>query len=131
MTVERRRQGRKTKVREPLFPRYLFIHLNDTEDNWYPIRSTRGVSQFVCVNGRPIPVRNEIVEGIRARLDAQPVTKHYLEPGELVKISDGAFHGIDAIFLAADGDERVVVLLNIMHKDHKLVLPLHAVRKLT
>lgn len=129
MRTEKRRQGRVVGMREPLFPRYLFIHLNETESNWYPIRSTRGVSQLVCCNGKPVPVHDAIVESIRARLQAEPVKTPYLKRGEAVQITEGPFCDIEAIFLANDGEERVVLLLNIMHTEQQMVFPIERVRK--
>src|SRR5690242_14820259 len=67
-SLERRRHGHIFEIREPVFPRYFFIRLNGIEDNWYPIRSTRGVNQIVRANGHPVPVRDDIIEGIRVRL---------------------------------------------------------------
>ena len=45
--LRRRRRDKWTKVVEPLFPRYLFIHLEPGVDNWAPLRSTLGVSTVV------------------------------------------------------------------------------------
>src|SRR4051794_22014156 len=64
LRVERRRLSHKLDSTEPLFPRYLFIRLDDVVTNWHPIRSTRGVDQLVCCNGRPLPLKDEIVEQI-------------------------------------------------------------------
>src|SRR5262245_32722862 len=66
--VERSRDGRKYAAAEPLFPRYLFIRLDRLNDNWYLIRSTRGVNRIVRFNEYPVPVSDEIIDGIRARL---------------------------------------------------------------
>ena len=41
------RSAQGAKAGEPLFPGYLFIRLDSTHDNWYPIRSTRGVNRVV------------------------------------------------------------------------------------
>ena len=128
--MERRRAGRKCTVAEPLFPRYLFIRLDSVHDNWYPIRSTRGVNQIVRFNEHPLPVRNEIIEGIRRRLAGGGLKEPYLKPGERVQITEGAFSQLEAIFLANDGDERVVLLLNIMQTDQKVSFPVDCVRKL-
>jgi transcriptional antiterminator RfaH len=127
--AERVRGGRKAVVQEPLFPRYLFIHLDEVKDNWYPIRSTRGVSNIVCCNGQPIPVRDQVIDGIRNRLAACADREPYLKPGERVEIAEGPFARLEAIFLASDGDERVVLLLNILQQDQRLSFPVGSVRK--
>lgn len=128
--VERCRAGRKFTAAEPLFPGYLFIRLDRLNDNWYPIRSTRGVSRIVHFNAYPLPVQDEIIDGIRARLSGPLGEEPYLKPGARVQITEGAFSQLEAIFVASDGIERVVLLLNILHTDQKLSFPLQSVRKL-
>ena len=129
-TAERVRGGRKAEVQEPLFPRYLFIHLDEFNDNWYPIRSTRGVRAIVSCNGQPIPVRNQVVDGIRVRLAARAHRERYLKPGERVEITEGPFARLEAIFIASDGEERVMLLLNILQQDQHLSFPVGSVRKI-
>jgi transcriptional antiterminator RfaH len=128
--VERRRDGRKTTVTEPLFPRYLFIRLDCVQNNWSSIRSTRGVHEIVRFNAYPTPVQDEIIDAIRARLTGTPTREPYLKAGERVQITEGAFSQLEAIFVADDGDERVILLLNILQMEQKLTFPLHSVRKL-
>lgn len=128
--VVRCREGRKLTAVEPLFPGYLFIHLDRVKDNWAPIRSTRGVSQIVRFNEYPLPVPDRIIEGIRARLAGPVVEEPYLKPGERVRITEGAFSQLEAIFVAHEGDQRVVLLLNILQKDQALSFPLQSVRKI-
>jgi transcriptional antiterminator RfaH len=115
---------------EPLFPRYLFIRLDSVHDNWAPIRSTRGVNQIVRFNDRPVPVRDEVIESIRARLTEHLDDEPYLKPGQRVRITEGAFSQLEALILATDGAERVILLLNILQQDQQLVFPLHSIRRL-
>lgn len=58
------------------------------------------------INQRPVPVRDDIVEGIRARLEGRAAPEPYFKPGECVRITELPFSQIEAIFLAQDGDER-------------------------
>jgi transcriptional antiterminator RfaH len=74
-------------------------------------------------------VRNEIIDGIRERLSRAPRRIPYLQPGERVRITDGCFSNLEALFVANDGAERVVLLMNILHSEHKVSLPVRAVRK--
>lgn len=127
--VERIRARRKSTVPEPLFPRYLFIQLDSVNDNWYPIRSTRGVCQLVCFNSEPTPVPDGVIDGIRARLRQLDVAEPCLKLGERVRITEGPFSQLEAIFLANDGDERVVLLLNIVQTEQRLVFSAHSVQK--
>lgn len=93
-TVEKLRYGRRCKVIEPLFPGYLFIRLrlSCVNDNWHPIRSTRGVHQIVRFDQQPLAVPDVIVEQIRCRV-TNTTAESYFKPGERVCITGGAFPG--------------------------------------
>lgn len=126
---ERIRRGRKHFEIAGLFPGYLFIRLDRLHDNWAPIRSTRGVIQVVRFNDYPLPVADGIVEEIRRRIEGRPIREPYLKPGDPVVITQGSFSGIDAIFMASAGEERVLLLLNILHSEQTLSFPVGSVRK--
>ncbi len=109
---------------EALFPGYLFIRLDCTHDNWYPIRSTRGVSRVVTFGGQPTPVRDELIEQLRQRLaQAQDKPTVPFTPGERVQVSGGSFSEIEAIFVSSDGEERSVILLNLLQREQKVRVP--------
>ena len=127
--MDRRRDGRICASEEPLFPRYLFIRLDRVNDNWYLIRSTRGVNRIVRFNDYPMPVEDAIIDGIRARLADPAYKEPYLKPGDRVQIMEGAFSQLEAIFLSNDGEQRVVLLLNLLHTEQQLTFPVGSVRK--
>ncbi len=127
---ERIRRGRRELANLVLFPGYLFIRLDRIHDNWLPIRSTRGVVQLVRFNTDPLPVADAVIEQIRRRIDSGLMREHYLRAGEPVVIVEGSFSGIEAMFLASDGDERVMLLLNILQSEQTLSFPIESVRKL-
>ncbi|MGN5593472.1 transcription/translation regulatory transformer protein RfaH [Stutzerimonas nitrititolerans] len=110
------------KTEEPLFPGYLFIRLDRQLDNWYPIRSTRGVARVISFGGEPTPVRDELIEQLRERL-AAPAEKPRFQPGERVQLHGGSFRELEAIFVSADGEERSVILLNLLQREQKVRVP--------
>src|SRR5690606_19909477 len=65
---EPKKRTPKVASEEELFPGYLFIRMDQVHDNWYPIRSTRGVARIVTFGGHPVPVQDELIEQIRRRL---------------------------------------------------------------
>jgi transcriptional antiterminator RfaH len=105
------------------------VQLDRVKDNWCPIRSTRGVIQIVRVNEHLLPVDDEIVEMIRERLASDERRVPYLLPGEQVLVSDGCFVDVEAIFVAQDGEERVMLLMNILHREQTVSFPVGSVRK--
>jgi transcriptional antiterminator RfaH len=126
--TERIQQGKRRDVSEPLFPGYLFIRLCSVNDNWGPIRSTRGVTRMVGFNGHPYPVPDTVIDALRQRIAHQPRIVA-LQPSDRVTITHGAFANVEAIFKTYDGDERVVILLNLMHREQPLVLPVSSIEK--
>jgi transcriptional antiterminator RfaH len=113
----RRRQGRRVSLIAPMFPRYLFIHLNRETDNWAPIRSTLGVVSIVRFGGTAASVPDDLLAMLRSREDAQgiqilPVEEY--KPGSRVRITQGGFAGYEGIFQASTGRDRVTVLLDVL-----------------
>jgi transcriptional antiterminator RfaH len=119
----RRRLGNRHYADEPFFPRYMFIRLNTLTDNWAPIRSTVGVVNLVRFGQWPTPVPDSLIQQIRER--ANPDTglheiERQLNKGDKVRILDGPLVGFEGIFLASSGQDRVLVLLEIMGKQARL-----------
>lgn len=126
-TVERIRYGKRSAVQQPLFPGYLFINLCTVSDNWHSIRSTRGVLRLVTFADQPLPVPDALVEELRARLMMKASVPLFHE-GESVTLTQGPFKDLDAIFCKADGEERAVILLNLLHRQQELKVPLKALK---
>lgn len=116
------RPRNRGKTEEALFPGYLFIHLDRQLDNWYPIRSTRGVARVVSFGGEPTPVRDELIEQLRQRLAAPPLDPAF-KPGERVQLRVDGFQELEAIFVSADGEKRSVILLNLLQREQKVRVP--------
>lgn len=130
VTVERPRPRSRFEAKEPLFPRYLFIQLDEIDSNWSPIFSTRGVSQMVRCNNQAVSVADHIIDEIRDRTERPNFRLPYLQPGERVRITEGAFTNVEAIFLANDSEQRVVLLMNILHQEQQVEFPLRSIRKI-
>src|SRR5512135_2806639 len=68
--IARRRGGHWTDVVEPLFPRYLFLQIDPNQRSTAPVRSTRGVADFVRFGGKPAVVPNEVVSTLLRQEDS-------------------------------------------------------------
>jgi len=120
-----------TVVCEPLFPRYLFISLrSDGSQNWAPIRSTRGVSRLVTFGLHPAQVDHRLIMQIQAHEVAQGGKAESLfQSDEVVRVTDGPFDGMDAIYQIADGERRALVLIEILGKSIRLKIHPGKLRK--
>lgn len=129
LDAQRKRQGKLIKVTEPLFPYYLFIRLDQIISNWRPIRSTRGVLRLLTFGDRPVAVPDRLVEALREQPNRQEGIHTYFCAGEKVTITDGPFKDLEAIFTRCKGEERAIVLLNVLNRPQHLDLPLEAISK--
>ncbi|MGA0807377.1 MAG: transcription/translation regulatory transformer protein RfaH [Rubrivivax sp.] len=129
LRVEKVRQRKLTVVDEPLFPRYLFIHL-PPGINWAPVRSTLGVTTIVRFGGLPARVPPAVMELLRAEEAARreaPVRPKF-ERGQVVQILTGPFVGLRAVFDMSDGEARAMVLIELLSKQTTLPVAVAALR---
>ncbi len=128
--VKRRRSGRYRWETESLFPHYLFIRLYP-EQSFAAVNSTRGVSRIVGFNKTPMPVAGSIVTGLMRQvreLNGEPLSEAPYKPGDTVTITDGCFKHIQAIVKATQGEERVILLMNLINRPQELTLPATALQ---
>jgi transcriptional antiterminator RfaH len=108
-----------------LFPRYLFIELDDKNQNWTPIRSTKGVANFVRFGLNFAIVPNQIIRLIKIQ-QQQTIEKlinicsH--QKGDSIEIQTGAFKGQQAIFQNYNSSDRVTVLLKLIGQQQAITL---------
>jgi len=130
---EKLRQGVLTVADEPLFPRYLFIRLDTglSAKGWGPIRSTKGVSRLVSFGNEPAKIDDRLVHLLHSQENAhQTQPQRLFAKGERVMIADGAFAGLEAMYQMADGEGRVMVLIELISKPVQLHVAPASLRKL-
>jgi transcriptional antiterminator RfaH len=131
LRAPKRRRGRWQDVVEPLFPGYLFVELDLGLDDPAPIRSTRGVSGLVRFGGHPRAMPSGVVEALIAaagRADDGAVRREWLfAAGDPVEVIDGPLAGLHGVFLAPSGNDRVRLLLELLGREHNVVLSRHQV----
>ena len=130
--AEKLRRGKLQILQEALFPRYLFIRLSTEleSQSWAPIRSTLGVSRLVTFGQTPARIDEDLLAAIRFQNEESEVVIRHFEPGEQVVVTDGPFVGVEAIYQIADGEGRVILLLNILSKQVKMKVAPTSVRKI-
>ena len=133
LLIEKIRRSSTVLVQEPLFPRYLFIRLglDFKSQSWAPIHSTIGVSRLVRFGTEPAKVDDGLIEVLReheGRFKDQP--QKLFTPGQKVVVTDGPFAGIEGVFQMASGEQRVMVLIELMNKPVRLPLAPNQVKSL-
>lgn len=119
LLVEKVRQGALSVAQEPLFPRYLFIRLGEEASarSWGPVRSTRGVSKLVMFGQQPARVSDALIAALQAQEAAMQVQpQRFFEAGDRVRLENGVFSGVEGIFQLAEGERRVMVLIELLSR---------------
>jgi transcriptional antiterminator RfaH len=125
---KRRSHARRIEmVQAPVFPRYLFIQMDEHAAPWRAVRSTVGVADIVRLGDRPAPLPEGIVEAIQAREDGDGMVSlaapNLFHKGEKLQIGAGAFQGQTGLFECAGDDERVVILLELLGRGVRVSVP--------
>ena len=116
-----RKRGAWTLKVEPLFSRYLFLWADPQAQDVSPVRSTRGVTDFVRVAGHPQPIPEGVIEGLKTLVDPTSGLHELSEgqaptltPGAAVEVLEGPFAGLKGVFQEASGEARALILLRIL-----------------
>ncbi|MDR5899525.1 transcription/translation regulatory transformer protein RfaH [Halomonas vilamensis] len=129
MNIPRKRNGKLITLSEPLFPYYLFIRLDQIVSNWRPLRSTRGVLRLITFGNMPIPVADALIDAIKTHPHQQKGIHDYFSPGDKVTITEGPFKELAAIFKHTKGEERAIVLLNMLQRPQAIEISVHQLKK--
>ena len=124
-------QGKRVECIEPLFPNYIFIHLDNNTANFNALRSTRGINGFVRFGGMPATVPNEVMTTILAleqNSEHQHAVQSAFSTGEKVQITTGPFAGLQAIYNMPKGEERCLIFLDMLGKQQRIVIEETALR---
>lgn len=108
----------------PLFPRYLFVLLDNSLAGWRMINTTRGVSHLVTFGERPAPVPRGVIEALVAATENGLVSfKRFLEPGQSVRFLAGPFADQLGTLQRLDSSGAVKVLVDIMGRSVEVSCP--------
>jgi transcriptional antiterminator NusG len=113
------RDGQRRTTERRVFPGYILVEMLMNDDTWYAVRNTPGVTDFVRSGTKPIPLRQEEVDKILKRMEAEaPKIKVSFKEGQKVRIVDGPFEDFMGTVDGIDADRaRVRVLVNMFGRE--------------
>lgn len=132
MRTRRRIGSRFHWVLTPLFPGYLFCRL-DMVLSGKAARYSPGVKDFLTFGSRIAEVSESIIQVLRERCPdgIAEIDSVNAKPGDIVRINEGPFSGLEAVFeRKLRGSDRVAVLLDILGRQTRVVLPHEIIGKL-
>lgn len=121
---------------EPMFSRYMFIRLDDITSNWFPIRSTRGVSKLLQFgkDSLPIFVADNVIRVMKdAEIqDERGASRALFAPNSLIEVKSGPFKGLSGFFKqitsSQSGEMRALLLIELLGKQQSLEVPIGSIQ---
>ena len=125
------KRGQKKTVTEKIFPGYMLVRMELSDDAWLAVRTTQGITGFVGIGNKPTPLPKHEVEAIKQYMtQAAPQYKADYVEGEAVKIIDGPFTDFLATVNAIDEEKgKVQVLVNIFGRETPVDLDFLQIKK--
>lgn len=126
------KRGQRKTINEKIFPGYMLINMEMTDQSWLAVRTTNGVTGFIGTGGnKPLPLSKAEVEAIQKYV-SQTEAKFkadYIE-GEAVKIVDGPFNDfLGTVNKIDDAKGKVEVLINIFGRETPVELDFLQIEK--
>jgi transcriptional antiterminator NusG len=125
------KEGKRRTVERRVFPGYILVNMILSEESWYVVRNTPGVTGFVGMGNQPTPLRPEEVTQIIKRMEAEaPRIKVTFKPGERVRIIDGPFNDFRGTVSEIDMERaKVRVMVNFFGRETPVELDFLQVEK--
>jgi transcriptional antiterminator NusG len=126
------RDGKRRSIERHVFPGYVLVNMKMSEESWYVVRNTPGVTGFVGMGNDPIPLRPEEVAQILKRMEAEaPTIMVTYKPGEKVRIIDGPFNDFHGTVDDIDMNRsKVRVMVNFFGRSTPVELDFLQVEKI-
>jgi transcriptional antiterminator NusG len=125
------KEGKRRTVERRVFPGYILVNMILSEESWYVVRNTPGVTGFVGMGTQPTPLRPEEVAQIVKRMEAEaPRIKVTFKQGERVRIVDGPFNDFRGTVSEIDMERaKVRVMVNFFGRETPVELDFLQVEK--
>lgn len=132
------KNGKKQVVQKKVFPGYLLVRCDMTDDSWYVIRNTPGITGFVGQGAKPSPLpRRDVENFLTVKEEGDEVSTKRGKPrleyeeGETVRVKEGPFADFSGEIVEINEDQlKVKVLVNIFGRETPVELEFSQVAKL-
>jgi len=104
-TVTEIKDNKKREVERKIYPCYVLVKMIMTDDTWYVVRNTRGVTGFVGPESKPIPLTDEEVHAMGVE---KKVVEVSYTAGDHVNVVDGPLEGFTGVVEEIDTEKNLV-----------------------
>lgn len=126
------KNGQRRTVNKKIYPGYVLVQMHLTDDSWYVVRNTPGVTSFVGHGNKPTPLEDDEVKTILKQMEGEaPKVRVSYQKGQAVKIIDGPFTDFEGVVDAIDHERgRVRVLVSFFGREAPVELDFLQVTRL-
>ncbi len=126
------KDGKKRNTTEQIFPGYVLVRMNMTDESWHTVRNTPGVTSFVGMGTKPLPLPEREVQTILKYMKQEaPKFKTAYSLQEAVKIIDGPFADfVGSIDEINEAQGKLKVLVSIFGRETPVELDFLQVSKI-
>jgi transcription termination/antitermination protein NusG len=113
------RNGQRHSVQRKTFPGYVLVRMLMDDDTWYALRNTPGVTGFVNVNNKPVPLgETEVQTIIKGMTTVAPPVKLSFSAGDAVRIIDGPFADFRGVIDEVNNEKgKIKVLVSFFGRE--------------
>lgn len=126
------KDGKKRTVQKKIYPGYVLVEMIMTDDSWYVVRNTSGVTGFVGPGIKPTPLPEDEVKRIMRMMgmEAPVKLKMDIEVGQNIIVTQGPFKDFHGIVEEVDPDrEKVKVLISFLGRETPVELDFTQIKK--
>lgn len=106
-------------VQRKIFPGYVVVKMIMTDESWYIVRNTRGVTGFVGPGSKPVPLSDE--EVMRMGIDKVVAADIKVSVGDMVEIKSGPMEGFSGKVTSVDAESgKVDVMVSMFNRETKV-----------
>lgn len=126
------KNGKRKVVDKKIFQGYVLVEMKLSDETWYIIRNTPGVTGFVGTGTQPTPVSEKEIAKIKKRMGVEdPKYSVNYEIGEVVSITDGPFKGFDGTISEIDPQKgKLKVMVSMFGRETPVELDALQVKQL-
>lgn len=117
--VEEKTDETTKTVKHKLFPGYVVIKMVMTDESWYIVRNTRGVTGFVGPGSKPVPLSDDEVR----KMGVEKVRQASLDivPGDRISVKSGPMEGFSGIVETVNSETRkITAKINMFDREVSL-----------
>ena len=126
------KDGKRRHVQKRIFPGYILVKMHMTDESWYVVRNTPGVTSFVGSGNKPVPLQEKEIKSIQKQIKAEaPKVRVEYQVGENVRVIDGPFSDFHGKVDEINADKgKLKVLVNMFGRETPVELDLLQVERL-